>query len=312
MKPTYRIKDWDEHFETAESRKLKSTRWVPMPTKHDGKSYRRITQHNSAVEIFCAWNLIVQVASKMPTRGVLSDTDGPLDADDLAAKTGFPSAIFATALPFLSSESIGWILLDQQRRMRQSARVRQSPPESAVVPADSSPEGKGTEGNGIEGNSLAAQARDVFSVWRATLNHPRSVLDTKRERLIIARLKDGYTVAQLQDAARGCKASAYHQGQNDSKTVYDRVDLIYRDAEHVDQFLSYLPSTNGKPLAKIETDEDRQRRESCLKCFGTGTEQTPRGARNCKHERAEDGTGIIHSSGESVERTSENRTESIS
>jgi hypothetical protein len=150
MKPTYRIKDWDDHFETAESRKLKSTRWVPMPTKHDGKGYRRITQHNEAVAIFCAWNLIVQVASKMPTRGVLADSDGPLDADDLSAKTGFPSAIFATALPFLSSESIGWMSLDQQRRARQSARVRQSPPESAEVDADSSPEGKGMEGNGIE------------------------------------------------------------------------------------------------------------------------------------------------------------------
>lgn len=151
LKPTYRIKEWDEHFETAESRKLKGTRWVPMPTKHDGKGYRRITQHNEAVAIFCAWNLIVQVASKMPTRGVLADSDGPLDAADLSAKTGFPSTIFETALPFLSSDSIGWIALDHPRRIRQPARTRQNPPESADTAADSSLEGKGTEGNGKEG-----------------------------------------------------------------------------------------------------------------------------------------------------------------
>lgn len=150
MKPTYRIKDWDAHFETAESRKLNKTRWVPMPTKQDGKGYRRIAQHEDSVAIFCAWNLIVQVASKMPTRGLLVDEDGPLDADDLSVKTGFPAAIFATALNVLASDRIGWMATEVQGKKPRAARVRQGQPEIPASPATSSPEGKGKERNSIE------------------------------------------------------------------------------------------------------------------------------------------------------------------
>lgn len=153
MKPTYVIKGWDDHFETAESRKLKGTRWVPMPTKHDGKGYRRVAQHKDAVSIFCGWNLIVQVASKMPARGTLADEDGPLDAEDLAAMTGFPAETFTVALEFLSSDRIGWIVIENQPKRRQPARTRQNPPEPAAIHSISSPEGKGTEQNRKELNS---------------------------------------------------------------------------------------------------------------------------------------------------------------
>lgn len=183
MRPTYRIKDWDAHFETAESRKLNKTRWVPMPTKHDGKSYRRITQHAQSAQIFCAWNLIVQVASKMPTRGVLSDADGPLDAEDLAVKTGFSVEIFALGLEFLSSDIIGWIQTESQQKKPRAARIRQTPPESQREPPinpDSrqspSPEGKGKEQKGIEGDGReqkipspsgdgVATSTEDFTIW---------------------------------------------------------------------------------------------------------------------------------------------------
>jgi hypothetical protein len=155
MKPTYRIRDWDAHFETAESRKLKGTRWVPMPTKQDGKGYRRIAQHGESVAIFCAWNLIVQVASKMPVRGTLSDADGPLDAEDLSVKTGFPAEIFSTALEFLSSEQIGWMQAENPKKKPRAARARQNPPENPETRESSSPEWKGTEQNGNEGNDQA-------------------------------------------------------------------------------------------------------------------------------------------------------------
>src|SRR5690349_20483359 len=82
MSVTYAIAQWDKLYENSQSRKVDKLRWVPMPNHHDGKGFRRLMMLPDAVEIYGAWALIVQVASKCPTRGVLLDADGPLLADD--------------------------------------------------------------------------------------------------------------------------------------------------------------------------------------------------------------------------------------
>jgi hypothetical protein len=108
----YRVKDWDKHFEVAQSRaavkRLKSPRWIALPVKHDGNGLRRIAAHPHGAEIFAAWVLIVQVAAKMPVRGLLVDGD-PLDAEDMLYKTGFPKEIFEMAFDFLTSKKLGWL-----------------------------------------------------------------------------------------------------------------------------------------------------------------------------------------------------------
>jgi hypothetical protein len=106
----YRIKDWDTLFESKDSRKLKHARYVCVPNKHDGKGFRRLEQHPRKVELFCAWNLILQVASKCPRRGILVDGDGPMSPADLALKTNFPEAIFSLAFEFFSSGGkLAWL-----------------------------------------------------------------------------------------------------------------------------------------------------------------------------------------------------------
>ena len=105
----YRIKKWNENFEKAQGRRCGKMVWVALPNKHDGKGYRRVAQHERATELFTAWILIVQVASKMPKRGLLVDEEGPLSAEDLADMTGFPPAIFHLAFNTLTQTSIGWI-----------------------------------------------------------------------------------------------------------------------------------------------------------------------------------------------------------
>lgn len=106
---TYRIKDWDKHYEISQSRKYKNMRWVAVPNKHDGKGYRRITKHPRGAEIFTAWVLIVEVASKMEVRGLLKDADGPLTPQDLSDKTGFNAEIFSLAFEVLTQPRFGWI-----------------------------------------------------------------------------------------------------------------------------------------------------------------------------------------------------------
>lgn len=105
----YQIHNWHQYYETAETRKLKNLLWVPTPNKHDGVGFRRIARHPRAVEIFCAWNLILQIASKCQARGVLEDDNGPLTATDCGDKTGFPDEIFEVAFEVLSDPKIRWI-----------------------------------------------------------------------------------------------------------------------------------------------------------------------------------------------------------
>lgn len=80
-------------------------------------------------------------------------------------------------------------------------------------------------------------ASDVFAYWKTELNHPRAKLDDKRKKKINAILKIGYTVEDLKTAIDGCKQSPWHQGQNERQSVYDDIELICRDASHVDRFI---------------------------------------------------------------------------
>ena len=107
---TYRIRDWQKHFEVAQSKKIRgSLSWVAVPTKHDGKSYRRLMRMEDGPSLYAAWLLIVQIAAKCPERGVLFDDGNPLTAEDLEIKTDCPASIFRKALKVLCDDKIGWM-----------------------------------------------------------------------------------------------------------------------------------------------------------------------------------------------------------
>lgn len=122
----FRIKGWGEegyYYEVSQNRRTSGALpWVAVSTKHDGKTFRRLGSLENGTEIYGAWHLILQVAAKCPTRGVLADEDGPLSAKDLSLKTGFPEIAFETAIKVLSSKEIGWLVVD-------SATARNGPSE---------------------------------------------------------------------------------------------------------------------------------------------------------------------------------------
>lgn len=104
------ITDWDKHYENSRSRGMKRLDWVPMPNHHDGGDYAKIAEHERGAEIFTAFVLCVEVASKMPVRGILADSNGhELTFRDLARKTRFPAAMFEFALPWLADKT-KWII----------------------------------------------------------------------------------------------------------------------------------------------------------------------------------------------------------
>jgi len=103
-------------------------------------------------------------------------------------------------------------------------------------------------------NKTGEQVRQLFDFWQDELNHPRAKLDSKRRRAIKARLKDGYTVDDIQKAITGCKHSPFHQGENDNKSVHDDIELICRNAVKLDQFIDM---TEQKAAGQSATDSSR-------------------------------------------------------
>jgi len=143
---------------------------------------------------------------------------------------------------------------------RESASEIPSPEESSyismpstraprVIDATTTPlvhtqgEGKGKEGKGKgrEGEKTnvppSGETSEIFSYWQTKMRHPQAKLDAKREKSIKARLKDGYTVGEICEAIDGCLLSDYHMGKNESRTIYDDIELICRDGPKVDRFI---------------------------------------------------------------------------
>ena len=113
MAVLYSIRDWEKHFEKSQSTRVLRASWVAVPNRHDGKSFRRLMRLDNGLEIYGAFHLIVQVASKCPKRGILADDDGPLSAEDISDKTGAPADSIQKAFDVCCDKSIGWMLCSE-------------------------------------------------------------------------------------------------------------------------------------------------------------------------------------------------------
>lgn len=113
----------------------------------------------------------------------------------------------------------------------------------------STTECSGMERNGVEINTcdvetsplsvsviLSNNAQDIFNYWKTVMEHPRASFDHKRERIILNALKL-YTLEELKQAIDGCARTPYNMGINDQKRRYDNIDLIFRDADHIEGFI---------------------------------------------------------------------------
>jgi hypothetical protein len=99
----------------------------------------------------------------------------------------------------------------------------------------------------------------VFEHWRTAMGHERARMDISRQKVIRARLADGYTVEDLCLAVDGCAASAFHMGENEKGIRYDSLTLILRDADHVDKFIragEHAHRVVAERMAKRERDQE--------------------------------------------------------
>jgi hypothetical protein len=86
-------------------------------------------------------------------------------------------------------------------------------------------------------NGHRADIDAIFEYWKRVMDRSRSHLDDTREQAIARVLAIGYTVEEVKTAIEGCKSSAFHMGLNDRGTCYNDIELICRDAKHLDTFM---------------------------------------------------------------------------
>jgi len=156
--PIYKIIDWNIHFENNRSRSVENLRWVCVPNRHDGEGYSLIMEQDDAAELFAAWVLILQVASKCQVRGSLVRNDGtPLTAESLSIKTRADKAWFEKALNFFTHK-VKW--LDCQPTVRQVSADCQAG-DTQVTKKE------GKQKKGIEGKASKArpQSREAFDAY---------------------------------------------------------------------------------------------------------------------------------------------------
>lgn len=83
---------------------------------------------------------------------------------------------------------------------------------------------------------------EVWDYWIQVMragSKRKPVLDATRRQIIGAAIHD-YEVQGCKDAIDGCALSEFHMGRNKNNKKYDSVELIFRDAEHVEKFHEIL------------------------------------------------------------------------
>lgn len=85
--------------------------------------------------------------------------------------------------------------------------------------------------------STSSSIKNIFEHWKKTLGHPNAKLDGKRKAISERALKLGYSEDELKTAIEGCAKNPFNMGENDNNTKYDDIELILRDAKHIEGFI---------------------------------------------------------------------------
>ncbi len=104
----------------------------------------------------------------------------------------------------------------------------------------------------------ATTIQSIFDHWRDVMAKPRARLDDKRRNLIRRRLRESFSEAELRAAIDGCRASPWHQGENESGTRYVELSLIFRNAENIERFceLAETPPRPRSTASSVQATKD--------------------------------------------------------
>jgi hypothetical protein len=183
--------------------------------------------------------------------------------DRYVGVTGFGNAMVAVGWLSTNDGGIAFPEFDRhnsetaKQRALTSRRMRKKRDASSVTFSEQK-RTKRREEKSIEvpnGTSMSSSSDDepdraALLVWNAAIDavishyqsyHPRARPGAKERKKIRDRLKERHSVEDLCKAIDGCHRSPHHCGQNERGTKYQSLELIMRDASHIQQFLE-VPS----------------------------------------------------------------------
>ena len=110
-------------------------------------------------------------------------------------------------------------------------------PDTEPAPAQPCSPGNGlVNGLGVPPTPQREEVEVVFEAYKvATERNGTYVLTQKRRKLIRERLRD-YPLDDVLDACRGWRHFPHNRGENERGTVYNDLELLLRDAAHVERF----------------------------------------------------------------------------
>ena len=131
------------------------------------------------------------------------------------------------------------------------ATSNQEPGTSNRKPGTKNEEPTGTTKSLVGLKPDSGEGKQLFEFWKQTMGHTRSAFNDKRRALINKTLKQ-YTLTDLMCAVSGCSLTPHNMGDNDRGERYDSIELILRDAAHIDRFMT---NNDNPPKGKIRTIE---------------------------------------------------------
>lgn len=219
------IPNWDDRFETAQSRAVHSLSWLPLKLSF-GAALRM-----QEPKVAAAMMQVVFLAATMPKRGTFNDGGRDLTIDDIASCVGADSTLIAKAMSALGASSPS---PEENRDKREDRENRESGHQHADGTLSDAP--------------LRGAVDTVLGHYRN--HHPRFRGAEKERRLVAARLKDGWTPEDLCAAIDGNHRSPFHRGENDRGQKYHALGLILRDGAHVQEFID-IPANGHVPSERV-------------------------------------------------------------
>lgn len=211
----YKIAKWDEVFERAESRKLRSLSWVAIPTSFSSHGYQCLLDEfgEDAPAIYGAWCALVAIAASCTVRGTLSNSRGkPLPITHLVRISGFPQSVFEKLIAWATNEEIGWLIPAQPSELPQNWRPpiipRQSPGTPGEPPSYITRQDRTEHNTTGQDNPPTPQGESSVVGRRLDLQ----AVDQDKLRLICRRLEYDYSLPVDADTIRQYAAIALAAG----------------------------------------------------------------------------------------------------
>lgn len=105
----------------------------------------------------------------------------------------------------------------------------------------------------------------LFEYWRKRCEHPKARADATRLGKAIARLRDGFSEAELRAAIDGMAGSDFNRGVNESNTRYDDIELCFRNVRNVERYIELAGGSRHADTTRDGRSDMRQAAQKALK-----------------------------------------------